>query len=64
MTELQEEVHTSIGEFIKSAKVIKKKTAKRAKCLKKIKKKYAHLKRKKERLDRKKVEQAERQALA
>ena len=53
-------MHTSIGEFITSAKVIKKKTAKRAKCLKKIKKKYAHLKRKKARLDKKKVEQAER----
>ena len=43
MTQLQEEVNTGTEEFIKVAKNLKKKTAKRSKYLKKLKKKYTSL---------------------
>jgi len=58
MTQLQEEVNVGTEEFIKVAKNLKKKTAKRSKYLKKLKKKYTTLQHKKKRLQKKKLKQA------
>lgn len=47
MIELKEEVNSEIGGFMETAAVLKEETASRIKTLKKIKRKYKHLEKKK-----------------
>jgi hypothetical protein len=50
MNQLKEEVNLNIEEFLNSSQAIKAETATKAKMLKKLKKKYKHIKHKHEKL--------------